>query len=61
MTPEQAEIVRRAGWAVTRYTEWDCEYYEAQAPVEWWALDALAYALRGEYDHLIMPMDVLWD
>ncbi len=48
---EEHELLRRAALAVVRSIDHEASYYEAQSPVEDWALDALEAAvavdLRG--------------
>lgn len=43
-----ANIVERAARAVVRSADHEASFYEAQTPVEDWALDALDAALRGD-------------
>ena len=43
-----AEILERAARAVVRSADHEASFYEAQTPVEDWALDALDAALNGD-------------
>ena len=42
-----ADILERAARAVVRSADHEASFYEAQTPVEDWALDALDAALNG--------------
>ena len=43
-----ADIFERAARAVVRTADHEASFYEAQTPVEDWALDALDAALNGD-------------
>lgn len=43
-----ANILERAARAVVRSADHEASFYEAQTPVEDWALDALDAALNGD-------------
>ena len=43
-----ADILERAARAVVRSADHEASFYEAQTPVEDWALDALDAALNGD-------------
>ena len=43
-----ADILKRAARAVVRSADYEASFYEAQTPVEDWALDALDAALSGD-------------
>jgi len=43
-----ADILKRAARAVVRSADYEASFYEAQTPVEDWALDALDAALNGQ-------------
>ena len=45
---EEHELLRRAALAVVRSIDHEASYYEAQSPVEDWALDALEAAVGGD-------------
>ena len=42
------EVLRRAAQAAVRATDYEASFYDAQSPVEDWALDALQAALSGD-------------
>lgn len=42
------DVLRRAALAVLHNTDHEASFYEAQSPVEDWALDALEAAVLGE-------------
>lgn len=44
----KADILERAARAVVRSADHEASFYEAQTPVEDWALDALEAALSGD-------------
>ena len=44
-----ANILERAARAVVRSADHEASFYEAQTPVEDWALDALDAALNGQH------------
>jgi hypothetical protein len=44
----EQNVLRRAALAVIRGTDHEASHYEAQSPVEDWALDALQAALGGD-------------
>lgn len=44
----KADILERAARAVVRFADHESSFYEAQTPVEDWALDALDAALNGD-------------
>ena len=44
----EQDIVRRAAQALVRSADHEASYYEAQTPVEDWALDALQAAILGD-------------
>jgi len=44
---EGHELLRRAALAVVRSVDHEASFYEAQSPVEDWALDALEAAVAG--------------
>jgi len=44
----KADILERAARAVVRSADHEASFYEAQTPVEDWALDALDAALSGD-------------
>ena len=46
----KADILERAARAVVRSADHEASFYEAQTPVEDWALDALDAALSGDSD-----------
>lgn len=51
-----ADILERAARAVVRSADHEASFYEAQTPVEDWALDALDAALSGhaaKAEHLL--------
>lgn len=51
-----ANILERAARAVMRSADHEASFYEAQTPVEDWALDALDAALSGDWpraEHLL--------
>ncbi len=43
-----AEVLRRAALAVVRSVDHEASFYEAQSPVEDWALDAMEAAVTGD-------------
>ena len=43
-----ADVLERAARAVVRSADHEASFYEAQTPVEDWALDALDAALSGQ-------------
>jgi hypothetical protein len=45
---EEHELLRRAAVAVVRSIDHEASFYEAQSPVEDWALDALGAAIGGD-------------
>ncbi len=45
---EGHELLRRTALAVVRSIDHEASYYEAQSPVEDWALGALAAAVAGD-------------
>ncbi len=45
---EGHELLRRAALAVVRSIDHEANFYEAQSPVEDWALDALGAAIAGD-------------
>jgi hypothetical protein len=45
---EEHELLRRAALAVVRSIDREASFYEAQSPVEGWALDALEAAVAGD-------------
>ena len=45
-----AEVLRCAALAVVRSVDHEASFYEAQSPVEDWALDALEAAVAGDLD-----------
>lgn len=44
----EQDVLRRAALAVIRGADHEASHYEAQSPVEDWALDALQAAVRGD-------------
>ena len=46
---EEQELLRRAALAVVRSVDHQASFYEAQPPVEDWALDALEAAATGDF------------
>ncbi|MCC6387416.1 MAG: hypothetical protein IT302_08545 [Dehalococcoidia bacterium] len=44
----EQDILPRAALAVVRAADYEASFYEAQSPVEDWALDALQAAVRGD-------------
>lgn len=44
----EQDVLRRAALAVVRCADYEASFYEAQSPVEDWALDALQAAVRGD-------------
>jgi peptidyl-tRNA hydrolase len=44
---DEHELLRRAALAVVRSVDHEASFYEAQSPVEDWALDALEAAILG--------------
>ena len=42
------QILRRAAQAVVRAADYEASFYDAQSPVEDWALDALQAAVSGD-------------
>lgn len=51
------ELLRRAALAVVRSIDHEASFYEAQSPVEDWALDALEAAVAGDLDSAISLLD----
>ncbi|MCK6563618.1 MAG: hypothetical protein L6Q80_02580 [Dehalococcoidia bacterium] len=47
---EEHELLRRAALAVVRSIDHEASFYEAQSPVEDWALDALEAAVASDLD-----------
>lgn len=47
---EDHELLHRAALAVVRSVDHEASFYEAQSPVEDWALDALEAAVTGDLD-----------
>ena len=45
---EEHELLRRAALAVVRSIDHEASFYEAQSPVEDWALDALELSVVGD-------------
>ncbi len=45
---EENELLRRAALAVVRSVDHEASFYEAQSPVEDWALAALEAAVAGD-------------
>jgi hypothetical protein len=54
---EEHEPLRRAALAVVRGIDHEASFYEAQSPVEDWALDALEAALTGDLDRASSLLD----
>lgn len=52
-----AEVLRRAALAVVRSVDHEASFYEAQSPVEDWALDALEAAVAGDLDRATSLLD----
>jgi hypothetical protein len=52
-----AEVLRRAALAVVRSVDHEASFYEAQSPVEDWALDALEAAVAGDPDSAASLLD----
>lgn len=59
------EVLRRAAQAVVRATDYEASFYDAQSPVEDWALDALQAAMSGDIAkataHLDRYEDADWE
>lgn len=51
------EVLRRAARAVVRSIDHEASFYEAQSPVEDWALDALDAAVAGDLDRAASLLD----
>ena len=45
---DEHELLRRAALALVRSIDYQANFYEAQSPVEDWALDALEAAVAGD-------------
>lgn len=54
---EEHELLRRAALAVVRSVDHEASFYEAQSPVEDWALDALQAAVAGDVDGAASLLD----
>ncbi|NJD65713.1 MAG: hypothetical protein FIB00_10795 [Chloroflexi bacterium] len=54
---DEHELLRRAALAVVRSVDHEASFYEAQSPVEDWALDALAAAAAGDLDRAASLLD----
>ena len=54
---EGHELLRRAALAVVRSIDHEASYYEAQSPVEDWALDALEAAVAGDLKEAVSLLD----
>jgi len=54
---EEHSLLRRAALAVVRSIDHEASFYEAQSPVEDWALDALEAAVAGELDGAASLLD----
>ncbi len=54
---EKHELLRRAALAVLRSVDHEASFYEAQSPVEDWALDALEAAVTGDLDRAESLLD----
>ncbi len=54
---EEHELLRRAALAVVRSIDHEASFYEAQSPVEDWALDALEAAVAGDLDRAASLLD----
>lgn len=52
-----AEVLRRAALAVGSSIDHEASFYEAQSPVEDWALDALEAAVAGDLDRAASLLD----
>lgn len=52
-----AEVLHRAALAVVRSIDHEASFYEAQSPVEDWALDALEAAVAGDLDRASSLLD----
>jgi hypothetical protein len=51
------ELLRRAALAVVHSIDYEASFYEAQSPVEDWALDALDAAVTGDLDGAASLLD----
>ncbi|MBI2766240.1 MAG: hypothetical protein HYX53_10055 [Chloroflexi bacterium] len=54
---EEHELLRRAALAVVRSIDHEASFYDAQSPVEDWALDALEAAVAGDPDRAAFLLD----
>ncbi len=54
---DEHELLRRAALAVVHSVDHEASFYEAQSPVEDWALDALAAAAGGDLDRAASLLD----
>lgn len=54
---DEHELLRRAALAVVRSIDHEASFYEAQSPVEDWALDALQAAVAGDLDGAASLLD----
>ncbi len=54
---EGHELLRRAALAVVRSVDHEASFYEAQSPVEDWALGALEAAVTGDLDRAASLLD----
>ncbi len=51
------EVLRRAAHAVVRAIDYEASFYDAQSPVEDWALDALQAAVSGDITEATALLD----
>ena len=54
---EENELLRRAALAVVRSVDHEASFYEAQSPVEDWALGALEAAVAGDLNQAASLLD----
>lgn len=54
---EEHELLRRAALAVVRSIDHEASFYEAQSPVEDWALGALEAAVAGDLNQAARLLD----
>ena len=54
---DEHELLRRAALAVVRSVDHEASFYEAQSPVEDWALDALQASVAGDVDGAASLLD----
>ncbi len=54
---EENELLRRAALAVVRSVDHEASFYEAQSPVEDWALGALELSVAGDLNGAASLLD----